>query len=93
MDKSAVKQAVQAAGGRGVLAAACRVRYQAVQKWESAGVPIDRCPAIERATGGQVRCEDLRPDVIWQREAGEVIGYLVRVSSSHQQPAAPAKAA
>ncbi len=27
--------------------------------------PAERCPAIERATGGLVRCEDLRPDVEW----------------------------
>jgi len=28
-------------------------------------VPAEHCPAIERATGGAVRCEDLRPDVEW----------------------------
>ncbi len=28
-------------------------------------VPAERCPAIERATDGAVRCEDLRPDVEW----------------------------
>ena len=28
-------------------------------------VPAERCPQIERATGGAVRCEDLRPDVDW----------------------------
>ncbi len=28
-------------------------------------VPAERCPSIERATGGAVRCEDLRPDVDW----------------------------
>jgi len=28
-------------------------------------VPAERCPDIERATGGAVRCEDLRPDVDW----------------------------
>ena len=28
-------------------------------------VPAERCPAIERATKGAVRCEDLRPDVDW----------------------------
>jgi DNA-binding transcriptional regulator YdaS (Cro superfamily) len=26
-------------------------------------VPAERCMAIERATGGAVRCEDLRPDL------------------------------
>lgn len=28
-------------------------------------VPAERCPEIERATAGAVRCEDLRPDVAW----------------------------
>ena len=28
-------------------------------------VPAERCPEIERATDGAVRCEDLRPDVDW----------------------------
>ncbi|MBR0568383.1 helix-turn-helix domain-containing protein [Azoarcus sp. L1K30] len=28
-------------------------------------VPAERCPAIEKETGGEVRCEDLRPDVDW----------------------------
>jgi DNA-binding transcriptional regulator YdaS (Cro superfamily) len=29
-------------------------------------IPADKCPLIERATEGRVRCEDLRPDVDWQ---------------------------
>ncbi|WP_071058691.1 YdaS family helix-turn-helix protein [Pelistega sp. MC2] len=28
-------------------------------------VPAERCPDIEKATNGLVRCEDLRPDVDW----------------------------
>jgi len=34
-------------------------------------VPAERCPAIERATDGVVRCEDLRPDVDWGVLRGE----------------------
>ncbi len=30
-------------------------------------VPQDRCPAIEKATGGAVTCEELRPDLTWSR--------------------------
>lgn len=30
-------------------------------------VPPERCPSIERATNGEVRCEDLRSDVTWLR--------------------------
>ena len=29
--------------------------------------PPDRCPDIERATEGRITCEELRPDVRWQR--------------------------
>lgn len=28
-------------------------------------VPADRCPTIERESGGLVSCEELRPDVDW----------------------------
>jgi DNA-binding transcriptional regulator YdaS (Cro superfamily) len=28
-------------------------------------VPAERCPEIERATGGVVRCEDMRNDIPW----------------------------
>jgi hypothetical protein len=29
--------------------------------------PPERCPPIERATEGRITCEELRPDVRWQR--------------------------
>ncbi|HEJ3619859.1 TPA: helix-turn-helix domain-containing protein [Pseudomonas aeruginosa] len=28
-------------------------------------VPAEHCPSIERATGGLVTCEEMRPDVDW----------------------------
>lgn len=47
----------------------------------------DRAIEIEAATGGEVRCEDLRPDLDWQRDRkGLVTGYLVKV----QRPKAKA---
>lgn len=39
--------------------------------------PAEYCPSIERATDGQVRCEDLRPDVDWS---------VLRNSDCHDQP-------
>ena len=39
--------------------------YQALQQWRVTRVPAERCPDIEKATNGAVRCEDLRPDVDW----------------------------
>ncbi len=39
----------------------------AVNQWANgtSAVAAERCPQIEQATAGQVRCEDLRPDVQW----------------------------
>lgn len=48
------------------LARALRISPTLITQWASIRqVPAERCPAIERATGGQVSCEDLRPDVDW----------------------------
>ena len=41
-------------------------RYQTIQSWRVAGVPEKYCPMIERETGGEVRCEMIRPDVEWE---------------------------
>lgn len=49
------------------LAAAMGVSSVIVSQWKTGAraVPAERCPAIERATAGAVRCEELRPDVDW----------------------------
>lgn len=49
------------------LARAIDVAPAVVSQWKNGvrNVPADRCPAVERATDGAVRCEDLRPDVDW----------------------------
>lgn len=54
-------------GGQAGLARAIGVQQQHVWNWinRSGNVPAEHCPAIERATAGAVRCEDLRPDVAW----------------------------
>jgi DNA-binding transcriptional regulator YdaS (Cro superfamily) len=61
---NAMKKAIQLVG-RTALADVAGVSPQAVSQWVSGMVPAERCPAIERATHGAVRCEDLRPDVDW----------------------------
>ena len=45
-----------------------------VSQWKTGfrRTPAERCPDIERATNGQVTCEELRPDVDW--------GYLRKPS-------------
>ena len=54
-------------GGGMALARAVGVSAVIVSQWKtgSRAVPAERCPAIEKATAGAVRCEDLRPDVDW----------------------------
>ena len=53
-------------------------------------VPEHYCPLIERLSG--LRCEDLRPDVRWQRDGnGRITGYVVPVDG--RQAADQARAA
>jgi DNA-binding transcriptional regulator YdaS (Cro superfamily) len=64
-----IKAAAAALGGQKQLALAMGVSPSAVNQFLSGlrELPRDRCPAIEHATNGVVVCEDLRPDVRWQR--------------------------
>ena len=50
--------------GAAHLARLVGVTPQAINEWKSGKrpVPLDRCVDIERATGGVVTCEELRPD-------------------------------
>jgi DNA-binding transcriptional regulator YdaS (Cro superfamily) len=54
-------------GRAAALAVSLSVPAESVSQWQSGvkRVPAERCPAIERATSGAVRCEDMRPDVDW----------------------------
>jgi DNA-binding transcriptional regulator YdaS (Cro superfamily) len=62
-----LERAIELAGGVGALASAIGVAPSAPSMWKTRGnVPAEHCPAIERATAGGVRCEDLRPDVAWE---------------------------
>ena len=62
-----IEKAAEIAGGVAKLASKIGVTASAVSQWISGHrrVPAERCPQIERATSGAVRCEDLRPDVPW----------------------------
>jgi DNA-binding transcriptional regulator YdaS (Cro superfamily) len=65
--QSPVERAIAAVGSATALAQRLGVTPAAVGQWKSGErrVPAERCPEIERATSGAVRCEDLRPDVAW----------------------------
>ncbi len=67
----ALRRAVDLLGSQASLARAINLSGPSpkavVWAWFDRGrIPAEHCPAIERATGGAVRCEDLRPDVDWQ---------------------------
>lgn len=60
----------------------CSITPQAIYKWRESGIPVDRAPLIEAASGGALRCEQICPDTDWLRDAkGNLIGYRVRVST------------
>lgn len=54
--------------------------WQMATGWNGRSVGLELAPRIEDATAGTVRCEELRPDVQWSRDAeGRVTGYQVRL--------------
>jgi len=65
---NAIEKAIDAVGGVSQLASRLpgNVSPQRVCNWRVRGVPAEVCPDIERATGGAVTCEDLRPDLAEQ---------------------------
>jgi DNA-binding transcriptional regulator YdaS (Cro superfamily) len=54
-------------GASARLARAIGVSSVTVSHWVSGHkqVPAERCLAVEAATSGTVRCEELRPDIQW----------------------------
>lgn len=89
MSKIALENAIAQLGLTGLARSLGNISAPGVAKWLRNGVPLDRCPAVERATAGAVRCEDLRPDVEWLRdESGLITGYHVRVDAPNRAEAA-----
>ncbi len=69
MDEHPIDAAARVLGSQSALAAVLGVTKGAVSQWKDAErqVPFEHCPAIERATGGLVTCEELRPHDRWSR--------------------------
>ena len=60
------------------------VKPPSVSKWTKGErpVPATHCPYIEDATDGQVRCEDLFPGVVWNRDdEGRAYSFTTQVRS------------
>ncbi|MBP4051984.1 helix-turn-helix domain-containing protein [Chromobacterium violaceum] len=51
-------------GGPSCVARLLGLTPWAVSKWRKS-VPAERCITLEKLTMGQVRCEQLRPDIDW----------------------------
>lgn len=62
----ALRQALKKVGGMQKLADLIggKTRSNTVSNWIVRGVPLERCPVIEKLTG--IPCEELRPDVDWK---------------------------
>ena len=65
MTEPPIDRAIRLAGGVTALSEHLGIAPQVVSNWRTRGVPAERCPDIEEATAGAVRCEDLRPDIAW----------------------------
>jgi DNA-binding transcriptional regulator YdaS (Cro superfamily) len=60
--KTPIELASDAVGSAKKLADLLGVSVQVVSNWRDRGIPIERCVAIENATGGKVTRRELRPD-------------------------------
>ena len=93
MDESPLQEAIRKAGGQTALAKRLsaggrKVSQGHIWAWlnRDGRAPEDVCPGIEAVT--DVRCERLRPDVHWVRDAaGVVTGYQVPVPQVAAEPA------
>lgn len=54
-------------GGPAAVARMVGCRSPSVIEWRTRGIPVERCPLIERATNGAHTVETLRPDAKWSR--------------------------
>lgn len=85
-----LQQAVALMGGQTATARALGVSQSLIAQWiardrdpqqrKGRPLPEEYCPAIEQVCG--IRCEQLRPEIIWTRnEGGQITGYHVRITA------------
>ena len=80
---AALMRAVELMGGQAAAARALSLPPRTVSaglvwQWlnQRRPLPPEHCPPIEGATG--IRCEQLRPEIIWTRDTGGLVtGYHV----------------
>lgn len=61
-----IKDSIDRAGGVSVVAQHFEISTVSVYEWIKRGcVPADKCPEIEKLSGGKSRCEELNNQVDW----------------------------
>ena len=81
-----IQNAIKKAGGAQSLATILHLSRPAVAQWAAGKRPVPReyIAAIEQATNGQIRCEDLCPGVTWNRDAdGKPFSYTIRIEAAN----------
>lgn len=81
--KAALWRAVVNVGSQVGLARICGTKQQNIHWWLTTDCPVppDICVRIEIG-GGDVRVEELRPDLNWQRDGrGRLKGYFVPLAA------------
>ncbi|WP_120430186.1 transcriptional regulator [Acinetobacter baylyi] len=76
--KNAFKKAIKIAGNKSALARRIGVTPWALSKWNVEKIPEERCEKIEEVTQGQVKAEELRPDINWD--------YVRSIKNSNPAP-------
>lgn len=62
-----IEKAIEITGSQSSLAKACNVKQPTIFKWLNGGkMDVKYIPAIIKATSGEVKPKDLRPDVDWE---------------------------
>jgi DNA-binding transcriptional regulator YdaS (Cro superfamily) len=93
--QEALEKAAEILGSMQTLAEKLGVTKGAVSQWKLEGrrIPAEHCPLIEKLTGGEVRCEQLRPDVEWAaiRNCGGASGTARNQRATDPDPHEPRK--
>lgn len=78
----AITKAITLVGARALATAMqCSLPFVRQMALGQKQVPAYRCPAVERITGGEVLCNDLRPDIEWHRDqTGKPTGFFTRIN-------------
>lgn len=71
---TALRQAVEIAGGQAALARALGIRQPSVAKWLKNGISPERAIEVEHAVGGEVTRQHLRPDIFGEPDRAAANG-------------------